>query len=454
MIKKTNHISVISIIRFLLVFAVFLIISGCAQNAAYRTDFTPCTFVQSDDCRQNAIQHHAPGQVTEYRLGFVEFDDQGQLRQREQMEAVVDSFYPVAAKDDVLLILFIHGWHHDARPGDNNIQEFRKLLEKIALIENTSANHNNHAPRKILGLYVGWRGESLEVPLLKDATFWERKNTAHEVGLQGVTELLLKVEEIVNVKTGMETTVPKPHNSRLIVIGHSFGGAVLYTALQQVMADRFVDSRPNKTYSNDAKGFGDLVVLMNPAFEAIRFATLYDISQNKCRSYSSFKSIQLPRMVILTSKEDYATRFAFPLGRFFSTIFETHTTLKRHHCTAEGLKEIVIDESEADRKTIGHFEPYLTHELAPATAKQLRGSEFSYRQLQNTWSKQTNEGTMHFEEVDLIHLGKTQPLNPYLNIYVDGKLIPDHNKIWGDSVISFIRDLIVLSSLPVQKEKH
>ncbi|SDZ09096.1 esterase [Nitrosomonas sp. Nm33] len=447
MIKNTTTILGKSSIRFFLVFTVFFIINGCAQKGAYRTDFTPCTFNQSDDCAQSAIQHHAPDQAAEYRLGFVEFDDQGQLHQRKQMEAVLDNYYPIAAKDDVLLILFIHGWHHDARPGDNNIQEFRKLLEKIARIENASANLNNHTPRKILGLYVGWRGESIEVPVLKETTFWERKNTAHEVGLQGVTELLLRLEEIVNVKTGMETIVPKPRNSRFIVIGHSFGGAVLYTALQQVMADRFVDSRPNKIFSDDAKGFGDLVVLMNPAFEAMRFATLYDISQQSCRHY--FPS-QLPRMAVLTSEKDYATRYAFPIGRFFSTIFETHTTLKRHHCTASGPKEIFIDEGEADRNTIGHFEPYLTHELVPATTKQLRGSDFSYRQLQNTWSKQTHEGTLHFEDVDLIHLGNTQPLNPYLNIYVDGKLIPDHNKIWGDSVISFIRDLIVLSSLPVK----
>jgi len=33
---------------------------------------------------------------------------------------------------------------------------------------------------------------------------------------------------------------------------------------------------------------------------------------------------------------------------------------------------------------------------------------------------------------------------------VDGELISDHNDIWGDSVVGFIRDLIVLSTLPVQ----
>lgn len=452
MVKNPTNINIKSCIQLYLIFSVFLIINGCAQNDAYRINFAPCSFNQPGDCSQNALQYYAPSQAAEYRLGFVEFDDQGQLRQREQMEAVLDNYFTVAAKDDVLLILFIHGWHHSARPGDDNIHEFRKLLEKIARIENTNANLNNHAPRKILGLYVGWRGESIEIPLLNKITFWERKNTAHEIGLEGVTELLLKMEEITNVKMGIASTEePKTRNNRLIVIGHSFGGTVLYTALQQIMADRFIDSRPNKTYSDDAKGFGDLVILMNPAFEAIRFATLYDISQQDCRNY--FPS-QLPRMAILTSEKDYATRFAFPLGRSFSTIFETHTTSKRHHCTANGPKEIFIEQGEADRNAIGHFKPYHTHELVPATTKQLRGDDAKYSHLKNIWSKQINEGTLHFEDVDLIHLGNTKPLNPYLNIYVDGKLIPDHNKIWGDSISDFIRDLIVLSSLPVQNGKH
>ena len=99
---------------------------------------------------------------------------------------------------------------------------------------------------------------------------------------------------------------------------------------------------------------------------------------------------------------------------------------------------------------MGHFEPFLTHSLVPAATKQTRSADFSYRQMQNIWSKQSYGGSLHFEDVDLIHLGHTTPLNPYLNIQVDGELISDHNNIWGDSVISFVRDLIVLSTLPVQ----
>ncbi len=431
---------------FMLALLSALVFSGCAQNSLYRTEYDqPCIYAQSGDCKINALQHHAPGQSDEYYLSFIEFDDQGQLWKREQMHKVLDSYQPIAGVDDVLLVAFIHGWHHnaDADPEDGNIKEFRQLLTKLSQAESFSGTR-----RKVLGVYIGWRGESITVPVINGTTFWDRKNTAHKVGQQGVTEVLLRLEEIVNVKAGMETAVPKPLNSRLVTIGHSFGGAVLYTALLQILEDRFIDSRKNKTFSGDANGLGDLVVLMNPAFEALRYATLYDISQDYCRNY--FPS-QLPKLAILTSETDRATGWAFPMGRFFSTLFETHTTLNRHNCAGIGkMNPIEIAEGEADRHTVGHFEPYLTHRLKPSTGSEDRSVSFSYRGLQSLWSQQKMSGSFAFENTELIHLGKTVPNNPYLNIQVDQHLIEGHNDIWHDEIVSFLRDLIMISTTPGQ----
>lgn len=424
-----------------------LIFSGCAQNAAYRTDYRSCEYTQSGDCANHAIQHHAPDQPGEYYLSFVEFDDQGQLWDRKQLRKALETYQPIAGTHDVLLVAFIHGWHHNADPEDSNIKEFRRLLTKLS-----HAEFNGGTKRKVLGVYIGWRGESLTIPVINGTTFWERKNTAHKVGQQGVTEVLLRLEEIVNVKAGMDRAKPQPLKSRLVTIGHSFGGAVLYTALQQILEDRFIDSRQYKTSTGDANGLGDLVVLMNPAFEALRYATLYDISQDDCRSY--FRS-QLPKLAILTSETDRATGWAFPLGRFFSTFFETHTTLERHHCTGTGKSHISpmkIAEGDADRHTVGHFEPYLTHRLIPLTTPtpEKRSTKFDYRALQDLWSQQKRSGSFVFDNTELIHLGTTVPNNPYLNIRVDRHLIKGHNDIWHDDIVSFLRDLIMISTTPGQ----
>lgn len=439
-----------SVLKYLLVLSLLLMAAGCAQNIQYRPKYDTCTYSKPGDCATNALQTHALNQNDEYTLGFVEFDDQGQLRDRNQMQSVLDTYYKLTSGNDVLLIVFVHGWHHSAEPGDENIQRFRELLVRLSRAEHTNARQHALRARKVLGVYLGWRGDSISIPYLNGITFWDRKNTAHTVGLQGVTEVLLKLEEIVNVKGAMELAGKKPVNSRLVVIGHSFGGAVVYTSLQQVLADRFIGSRVGKAYVGDAGGYGDLVVLVNPAFEATRFATLFDISQEGCRRYAH---TQLPKLVILTSKKDYATKYVFPFGRFFSTMFESDTVLHRHECTSHGEKELLVDEGEASRNTVGHFAPYITHDLVPAKTKQLRGAAFTFQKLKNTWSNQIPGGTLHFEDTDLVHLDKTTPLNPYLNISVDGRLIPNHNDIWGDAVVSFIRDLIVVSTLPAGQVK-
>lgn len=232
------------------ILALLIFLTACSSNNMYRDNYVSCEFTASEKCDRSALQVQSPGKDKEYYLSFVEYDDQGQLRDRNQMQAVLDQYYQIAARHDVMLITFIHGWHHNASPDDDNILQFRGLLEEVSRYEGRAANQQKRSKRKILGLYVGWRGESIEIPYLKGVTFWDRKNTAHDVGQQGVTELLLKLEEIVNVKIGIGQESPPPQNSRLVVIGHSFGGAVLYTSLQKVLAERFINSQRGKTQSD------------------------------------------------------------------------------------------------------------------------------------------------------------------------------------------------------------
>ena len=430
-----------------------IMLAACSSNEIYRSNYTSCEYKTSADCHKSALQIYGSGEVDEYRLSFVEYDDKGQLRDRKQMDAVLDEYWRLAKDDDVLLITFVHGWHHSAQPEDGNIASFRKMLAEVSRMEAAGSKQQGRSKRKVLGLYIGWRGDSISVPYLNSVTFWDRKNTAHNVGQQGVTEMLLKLEEIVNVKIGMEEENPPPMNSRLVVIGHSFGGAVVYASLQKVLADRFIDSRRGKLVRDDAKGFGDLVVLMNPAFEALRFSALYDLSQEGCRGYFN---TQLPKLAILTSEADYATKYAFSIGRFFSTFFDSHVTLDRHYCTKpgnKGMQAMRISEGKADRNTVGHFSPYLTHRLNPTKYKKVRKDDFKIKQLQTAWATHTNDVPVAFVGSQLESLKRSNALNPYLNIQVDKELISDHNDIWRPQVVDFIRDLILISTTPISNTK-
>jgi hypothetical protein len=414
--------------KILLVALLTTLLSACTSNDIYRSRFSSCVVTPQESCESHAIQYHNRATDQEYLLGFVEMDDQGQLRDRAQMQALLDELYIMAASQSLLINVFVHGWHHDAKQGDANVENFKASLAELSQVE--SNLHLHKTPRKVVGVYVGWRGESIGVPLLNNVTFWERKNTAHEVGYLGMTELLLRLEEISNVKNTQEP----PVKSRLVVVGHSFGGAAVYSATAQILANRFVDSLTGKNYVGTAKGFGDLVVLLNPAFEALKYAPLYDLAQARC----SYFEDQPPRLVILTSEADYATKYFFPIGRVFSTFFETHGIIERNDCE----RPLTYSEGAADRHTVGHFEPLQSHELLPASNER----EAPYHTVKNIWLQQQPGGTMQFGSTELVSLDRTVIRNPYLNVKVDKQLIKDHNDVFRFEIMEFLRMLIVLST--------
>lgn len=437
-----------NLIRIFIVINIALVVLGCSHNEIYRDKYTDfCEYSTTNQCEKNALQRFYPNSNEEFYLSFVEYDDQGQLRDPEQKNAVINQYYKLAAFDDVLVITFVHGWHHNAGPGDSNIKDFReKVLKRIAADEFSAAERAGRPARKVLGVYVGWRGESIEMPGVNVLTFWDRKNTAHKVGQLGVTEFLLKLEELVNTKKKIGEDQKPNNSSKMVVVGHSFGGAVVFSSLQKILMERFIDSREDKNFASDAKGFGDLVVLVNPAFEAIRFASLFDLSQEGCRKYFD---TQLPKLAILTSEADWATGLAFPIGRTFSTFFDSHKTVERHTCSQPGragVKPFKLKEGSADRTAVGHFEEYLTHDLIPDGDINSANLNYQLAQLHQVWV--TNQGEMKFAGSQLKSRGISTYLNPYLNVRVDKQLSGGHNDIWQPELVSFIKDLILISTIP------
>ncbi|MDD5461709.1 MAG: esterase [Methylococcales bacterium] len=415
------------------VLSVLSVITGCAPNEIYRTDYTACTVSSGNSCDKHSLQKHNIGADNEYMLGFVEVDDQGQLRDRAQMMALIDSLYQTAVNDSILINVFVHGWHHNAAPGDSNIENFENSLARLSKVESDLSRTKHRPARKVVGVYVGWRGESVTVPVVNNLTFWERKNTAQKVGHLGITELLVDLEEIANVKNSLSP----PIKSRLVVIGHSFGGAVVYNATAQILASRFIDSQAGKAYTGAANGFGDLVILLNPAFEALRYVPFYDLAQARCSYFDN----QVPKLVILTSEADDATGLAFPAGRVFSTFFETHNVIERNECK----RTLIVEEGESDRNAVGHYLPLISHTLTPVANDQAMKTA-NYVNMKNIWSTQISGGSTRFGLTVLTHLDKTEPRNPYLNIRVDKELITGHNDVFGDRVMEFLRLLIMLST--------
>ena len=341
------------------IFGLFLLVGGlvlaaCVPLKPYHTGPTPAecgerpegdcltTFVEKYECKEHEDEGH---EAPEYLLGFVEFDDLGWAWNREQGRVLFGEIRNV--EKDVLMVLFVHGWKHDADSCDTNVTCFREALRGLHAAE--TALYGKDA-RQIVGVYVGWRGDSSKGRIPRQLSFFDRKATAHKVGSGSLTELIVRLKEERTMRGG---------DSRLVIVGHSFGGAAVFSATSQLLMDRLVTADER---CGAVRGLGDLVVLVNPAFEAARYQPLHQTlneetvgcekDQNKetAQPAEKYQADQAPVFAIFTSKGDTATGKWFPRGRTLAARKDKHSS---------NLQK------RANREAVGHFEEFRTHSLAP-----------------------------------------------------------------------------------------
>jgi hypothetical protein len=147
---------------------------------------------------------------------------------------------------------------------------------------------------------------------------------------------------------------------RLSTAGHSFGGLIVYTSIAQALIRDVVELghaealqaelSPEQRVRPVLQREGDLVVVINPAIEATRLEPLQRaVVEAKLPHYHT------PIFVSITSKDDVATRRAFPVGRWLGTRFDKYP------------EDSPIDEREANLHTFGHADSFVTHELGVFT---------------------------------------------------------------------------------------
>jgi len=397
-----------------------LVLSACVPNKQLRTELVTdnCIWDQAD-CRHSMLERYP-----EYDLGFIEFTERGNLYNRSHTQNIFNVINQYAnTEQGVAVFVFVHGWKHNADFKDSNLVQFRDFLSRAAETEVVGK-------RKVFGLYLGWRGDYTRIPVFREVTYWARKSVAEEIGSGGATEIFSRLHQILVKQFEAEEPETDRYRNSYVVIGHSFGGAIVLSALHDVLLKDLIDANPSTSEGPNRcqkiRRFADALILLNPAIEANR-AILLKEAAARC----IFDNDQPKLMHVLSSDGDIATRVFFPVGQ---TLNVTSTPGAKKLVRRVNGKDIILDEDNLDRITVGNL-------------PQLRTGFLSYNNDQAQWMLADCRDNL--EACGVVKPGQqanhfpTHPHDPLAFIKTDKHFIKNHNDVFGCYAQSFISTIIL-----------
>lgn len=266
--------------------------AGCVPNKMYR----PVNI------------EHQP----DYTLAFIEFDDQGELWAPSQVSRTLEAIDRANQnKNGSAVIVFVHGWKDNAsqkqeEEKDTKLYQFKNYLSVIRRYQERTEAGN---ARTLIGVYVSWRGKTGK-GLLFPFTFYGRSRAATRIA-SGPT--------IVNTMTRIALTAKQNPRSKVIIVGHSFGGWIVERGASQTLVGHSEIVRAGKIETPI-----DLVLLLNPASPSIQAKQVLEVfGRERLKVYRVDKEghrFELPLLISITSKTDWATGVAYPIGAKLGTL--------------------------------------------------------------------------------------------------------------------------------------
>jgi hypothetical protein len=183
------------------------------------------------------------------------------------------------------VIVFVHGWRHEAGIGDGNVGDFHLYAAHAArFLADRAASKSDLEKTRVTAIYIGWRGARTDENWLKRnipwfgetigtfsavLTLFDRKPVSESVAPAALAALRT-IENTLSIDRYAGPLPPKNPN-KMIVIGHSLGGNMLITALQDPLIKKVGAQIPHHYV---LPVLGDLVVLINPAAEATKWTSI------------------------------------------------------------------------------------------------------------------------------------------------------------------------------------
>jgi hypothetical protein len=374
----------------------------------------------------------------------IQADDQGSLWSTLDAQRILDRVQTLSQTQNTLIVLFIHGWHHNAAADDPNLLDFRRTL--TALNDEISKpkrqelrlDKTGRPSTRIVGIYVGWRGRSL--PWYLDYfTFWGRKPTAERVGEGDVSEFIERLQRLY-LRANATAAERKTPIVGLVTIGHSFGGQVLWKSLGRQLEIPLAERAPRMSNSlTPSSGeqeavrvpidsLGDLNILVNPALEAYQFARVDALYRQL-----KYPSTQTPQVIVFSAENDTARALWFPLARGVTWPFRP--TFRSENDGYQG---------QLYGKALGDLEQQLTHDLTrePGDDDSLNQDDLlsEHTILDYDFTKPTSFDGIRMSprpSTDPQAAGRI-PYSPVLVVESKNKIIDGHNGIFQDGLREFL----------------
>jgi hypothetical protein len=295
-----------------------------------------------------------------------------------------------------LAVMYIHGWKHDSDPGDTDLKNFSALIQNLRI---------RHAAKKqVIGIYIGWNAKSPLPGPLENISFWVKKRNADRIAQSAV------VTKIVSAVGSIVARAPN-RRDQFVAIGHSFGARILFSATAQSLvygAEQAHPGHPGGEYGL-VRGAADAIILLNPAFEASRFSALDDVSRKDER----FAATQSPLLISVSTDNDLATKWAFPIGQWLGSA-----------------------RSERETTTLGNYSPYMTHSLAPHNQHSEIAEHSGIADCFNAGGLLLRRLGRN-ESSRVVHPG-----NPFIVANTTASVIDGHNGIWEPRFGNWLAELI------------
>lgn len=233
-------------------------------------------------------------------LGYVEFDDQGELwriankeEMPTQLSHVLKDMEKQVQKGPIKTVVFIHGWRNDASPCNaksGNLADFKNSLLELGKVCDTP----------VYGVYVAWRGGSFPTPHFAYWDVWDREAAAKRVGGPTMLTALRSISSMAHRNPA----------SRVIMVGHSFGGKILTQATSHHLAGEI--GRAVGSGEQNITPLADTVVVVNSATNGPEMRQVLKLMRDYKITYRR-NGLDVPLFVTISSESDFWVRRGLPV---------------------------------------------------------------------------------------------------------------------------------------------